>query len=140
MRIANTALKGKKCVQLSLTGMPGIGRRMAMIISKKAGVDPRATMGYLADNEIERIKEELDRISETVPKWMLNRKRDPVTGKDVHVSGADIAVSLREDLNMMRKIRCYKGIRHERGLRVRGQRTKSTGRRGAVVGVSRKKR
>jgi small subunit ribosomal protein S13 len=38
----------------------------------------------------------------------------------------------------MRKIRCYKGIRHETGQKVRGQRTKSTGRTGTTVGVKRK--
>jgi small subunit ribosomal protein S13 len=44
-----------------------------------------------------------------------------------------------EDINLMRKIRCYKGIRHETGQKVRGQRTKSTGRTGLTVGVKRKK-
>ena len=44
-----------------------------------------------------------------------------------------------DDVNMMRKIRCYKGIRHETGQKVRGQRTKSTGRTGKTVGVSKKK-
>jgi small subunit ribosomal protein S13 len=39
----------------------------------------------------------------------------------------------------LKKIRAYRGLRHERGLKVRGQRTKSTGRRGSTVGVSRKK-
>ena len=43
-----------------------------------------------------------------------------------------------EDINLMKKIRSYKGIRHERGQKVRGQRTKSTGRTGTTVGVKRK--
>ncbi|HML26809.1 MAG TPA: 30S ribosomal protein S13, partial [Methanomethylovorans sp.] len=47
--------------------------------------------------------------------------------------------TLREDLNTLKKIRCYRGIRPERGLKVRGQRTKSTGRRGSTIGVSKKK-
>jgi small subunit ribosomal protein S13 len=44
----------------------------------------------------------------------------------------------REDINTMKKIRSYVGIRHERGHKVRGQRTKSTGRKGLTVGVKRK--
>jgi small subunit ribosomal protein S13 len=44
-----------------------------------------------------------------------------------------------EDINILRKIRCYRGIRHETGQKVRGQRTKSTGRTGITVGVKRKK-
>jgi small subunit ribosomal protein S13 len=53
--------------------------------------------------------------------------------------GMDLTLINREDLDLMKKMRSYKGIRHERGLRVRGQRTRSTGRTGAIVGVSRKK-
>ena len=53
--------------------------------------------------------------------------------------GPDLPLKLGEDIDLLRKIRSYRGIRHERGLRVRGQRTKATGRRGLVVGVMRKK-
>jgi len=70
---------------------------------------------------------------------MMNRRKDVETGQDKHVMGMDLAMILREDLDLMKKMRSYKGIRHERGLRVRGQKTRSTGRTGAIVGVSRKK-
>ena len=69
---------------------------------------------------------------------MLNRRGDIETGADIHVMGMDLNMTLREDLDLMKKMRSYKGIRHERGLRVRGQRTRSSGRTGAIVGVSRK--
>jgi ribosomal protein S13 len=46
---------------------------------------------------------------------------------------------LREDLDRMRKIRCHRGLRHYWGVRVRGQHTKTTGRRGKTVGVAKKK-
>jgi small subunit ribosomal protein S13 len=51
----------------------------------------------------------------------------------------DLTMINREDFDLMKKMRSYKDIRHERGLRVRGQRTRSTGRTGAIVGVSRRK-
>jgi small subunit ribosomal protein S13 len=70
---------------------------------------------------------------------MVNRRGDMNTGADKHFMGMDLSMTLREDLDLMKKMRSYKGIRHERGLRVRGQRTRSTGRTGAIVGVSRKK-
>ncbi|HNT73065.1 MAG TPA: 30S ribosomal protein S13, partial [Methanothrix sp.] len=62
------------------------------------------------------------------------------TGEDRHVMGTDLVMALREEMDIIRKTRSYRGIRHERGLRVRGQKTRSTGRRGATVGVSRKKK
>ena len=53
--------------------------------------------------------------------------------------GSDWIVMVREDVDLMKRIRSYKGIRHELGYKVRGQRTRSTGRKGVVVGVARKK-
>ena len=74
-----------------------------------------------------------------MPVWLLNRRKDYSTGKDLHVTGSDLVISLRNDLNRLRKIRSYRGIRHEQGLPVRGQRTRTSFRKGASVGVTHKK-
>jgi small subunit ribosomal protein S13 len=94
----------------------------------------------LPDEKIEEIEEVLKHPHEhNIPSWMLNRRRDYTTGKDIHLVGADLIMILREDLNRLKKIRSYRGIRHELGLPVRGQRTKSSFRKGRTIGVSRKK-
>ncbi len=139
IRIANTDLEGKKSVHYSLTGIKGIGRRMARVIAVKAGVNPYAKMGYLSGEEVERLRSVVDNIERNFPEWMLNRQNDFYTGENKHMFGTDLLLSLREDLNLMKKIRSYKGIRHETGQKVRGQRTRSTGRTGSIVGVTRKK-
>ncbi|MHC1686474.1 MAG: 30S ribosomal protein S13 [Methanothrix sp.] len=141
VRILNTDLAGKKQVHMALTGIKGVGRRCARIFTDKAGVDPHATLGLLPDAEIDKLKNVIEEgaASKILPIWMLNRRGDIETGADVHVMGMDLNMTLREDLDLMKKMRSYKGIRHERGLRVRGQRTRSSGRTGAIVGVSRKK-
>jgi small subunit ribosomal protein S13 len=69
---------------------------------------------------------------------MLNRQNDIDSGADIQVYGPELAMNVREDINLMKKIRCYKGIRHETGQKVRGQRTKSNGRTGLTVGVTKK--
>lgn len=51
----------------------------------------------------------------------------------------NLETKLREDLEILKKIRAHRGLRHYWGLRVRGQHTKTTGRRGRTVGVSKKK-
>ncbi len=140
VRVANTDLEGKKSVQYSLTGIKGINRRSARIISDLSGVDPTATIGYLEDEQIEALKKTVDNIESILPTWMLNRRKDPLTGDDKHIFGTDVLLVKREDLNTLKKTRSYKGIRHERGHKVRGQRTRSTGRRGLSVGVKRKSR
>ena len=140
VRVLNTDLAGKKQVQMALTGIKGVGRRCARIFTDRAGVDPRATLGLLPDAEIDKLKKVVEEEATGIlPVWMVNRRGDMETGADKHIMGMDLSMTLREDLDLMKKMRSYKGIRHERGLRVRGQRTRSTGRTGAIVGVSRKK-
>lgn len=69
----------------------------------------------------------------------LNRQRDIVDGKDYQVLANGVDSKLRDDLERLKKIRAHRGLRHYWGLRVRGQHTKTTGRRGRTVGVSKKK-
>lgn len=70
---------------------------------------------------------------------VLNRQRDIVTGTNSHAISSAVDSKLREDLERLKKIRAHRGLRHYWGLRVRGQHTKTTGRRGRTVGVSKKK-
>jgi len=139
VRIANTDLDGHKSVQYALTGLKGIGIRTAKILADSARVDPTATIGSLEDVKIEKLKQAIEKFNNIIPSWMLNRRRDLTTGEDKHIIGVDLVLAVDEDINIMKKTRSYTGIRHERGLRVRGQRTRSTGRTGATVGVSRKR-
>jgi small subunit ribosomal protein S13 len=137
VRIANTDLEGKRSVTYALTGIKGISRRIAKILSVNAGLDPYATLGYLKDAEIEKLQSSVDSITMIIPPWMADKQNDITSGEDRHLIGTDVLLGLNEDLNLMKKMRSYKGVRHERGLRVRGQRTRSTGRKGRTVGVTR---
>ena len=74
-----------------------------------------------------------------VPDWMLNRKKDIKDGKFSQAVSNTLDMKLRDDLERMKKIRAHRGLRHYWGLRVRGQHTKTTGRKGRTVGVSKKK-
>jgi small subunit ribosomal protein S13 len=139
VRIENADLDGTKPVQIALTGLPGIGMHTSVTIAKMAEVDPRATIGLLEEDSVNRIREVLSSYIERVPSWMLNRQKDYYAGEAKQLLGSDLSMAIDDDVNRMRKIRCYRGIRHETGQKDRGQRTKSTGRRGTTVGVSRKK-
>lgn len=77
--------------------------------------------------------------SSSFPSWLLNRRKDVETGENSHLSGVALDLKKREDINRLRKIKSYKGFRHELGLPVRGQRTRSSFRRNKTVGVSKKK-
>ncbi|MCE5297930.1 MAG: 30S ribosomal protein S13 [Methanoregulaceae archaeon] len=139
VRVSNTDLDGTKPVHIALTGIRGVGMHTAQIIATLAKVDEKETMGRLKDEEVDRIREVADTYSQRVPSWMMNRPKDVYTGEAKHLLGTDVSTAREEDINLLRKIRCYRGIRHETGQKVRGQRTKSTGRTGLTVGVKKKK-
>jgi small subunit ribosomal protein S13 len=139
VRIMNTDLQGNQPVKYALTGIRGIGLRTSRIIIDSTGIDPSAVIGYLSDEDIQKLDSTINEFEQQLPKWMLNRQFDPITGENKHLLGQDIILTLKEDLNDLKKSRAYRGLRHERGLKVRGQRTKSTGRRGSTIGVRKKK-
>ncbi|MDK2825735.1 MAG: small subunit ribosomal protein [Methanolobus sp.] len=139
VRIMNTDLQGSQPVMYALTGIRGIGLRTSRIIVDSTGINPKETIGYLSDEDVAKLDDAIANFEKNIPTWMLNRCEDPLTGDDKHLLGQDIIMTLREDLNNLKKVRAYRGLRHERGLKVRGQRTKSTGRRGSTIGVSKKK-
>jgi len=139
VRIANTDIDGNKKVTHGLTSIKGIGMHIASLIIDTTGIDPKIKMGDLTEPQIEKIRNTIDDIENIAPKWMLNHRKDYETGKDMHLTGSEIDMRLRDEINIMKKIRSYRGIRHERGLRARGQRTRSNNRSGLTLGVSKKR-
>jgi small subunit ribosomal protein S13 len=135
VRIGQTDLDGTKTVERSLTGMNGIGRRSARVIAEEAGVDRSATFGRLDDDDIDDVVEAVESFGEVAPDWLTNRRRDYFSGETTHETGNDLDMTRRHDINRMKMIRSYRGVRHQRGQKVRGQRTRSTGRSEGTVGV-----
>lgn len=113
----------------ALTSIPGMGRRIANIVCKKAEVDMSKRAGDLSADEIERIVSIVsDPLKFKIPEWMVNRRRDRVDGKLYHLTSNQIPSKLRDDLEALKKMRSHRGLRHYWGLKVRGQKTGSTGR------------
>ena len=139
VRIANTDINGDKKLVHGLTSIKGIGMHMSSLIANETGIDKNSKMGNLTDTQIEKIQRALENIINSAPSWMLNHRKDYETGEDIHLIGPEIDMRLRDEINIMKKIRSYKGIRHERGLTVRGQRTRANNRKGLTLGVSKKR-
>ena len=139
VRMVNTDINGEQPVLLGLAKINGIGLRAAQTITKLTGINPNQLLGSLEDQQIAFLEEKVMSLVELIPGWMVNRQNDWESGDDMHLVGVDVEIFLKDDINRMKMIRCYKGIRHERGQKVRGQRTKSNGRTGLQVGVIRQK-
>ncbi|KAK4537071.1 hypothetical protein CDCA_CDCA11G3096 [Cyanidium caldarium] len=137
LRVLNTNIDGRQRVPYALTAIKGVGRRFAILVCRKAEVDLRKRAGELTDEEVERLVTIIQNPRQfKVPDWFLNRRKDFRDGKYVQLVSNNLDFKLREDLDRLRKIRAHRGLRHFWGLRVRGQHTKTTGRSGKTVGVS----
>ena len=139
IRFAGTDIEGTQPVTYALTNVKGIGIKLANAIVEKAGIDPATRMGLLSSAEVEKLEEIITNpVKYDIPMWLLNRRKDLETGKDTHLLSSDLVLQTKNDIDQMKKIRSWKGIRHSYGLKVRGQRTKTTGRKGKAIGVKKK--
>lgn len=139
VRIANTDIDGEKKVTFGLTQIKGIGRRMATLIADEAGINREIKCGNLTDSQLEKINEVLGILDKKAPSWMLNHQKDFDTGRNIHLISTEVDLRLRDEINLLKMIRSYRGIRHESGLSVRGQRTRANNRKGLALGVSKKR-
>ncbi len=106
-RIAGVDLPREKRVEIGLTYIFGIGRPSSVRILKEAGVSLDTRVRDLTDDEVSRIREVMDR-TQTVE--------------------GDLRREVALNIKRLVEIGCYRGIRHRRGLPVRGQRTKTNAR------------
>ncbi|MFC7027901.1 30S ribosomal protein S13 [Halomicroarcula sp. GCM10025324] len=136
VRIGQTDLDGTKSVERALTELNGIGHRAARVIAETAGVDRRAVFGKLDDDVIDEVVDAVESYADSVPEWMTNHQKDYFSGESTHETGNDLQLTRRQDINRMKMIDSYRGVRHKRGQKVRGQRTKSTGRTEGTIGVN----
>jgi small subunit ribosomal protein S13 len=120
-RIAGVDIPNEKRVDISLRYIYGIGPKSADVICEKTGIAPQTKTRDLTDSELTRIRELLD--------------------KEFVIEG-DLRREVRQNIQRLIEINCYRGIRHRRGLPVRGQRTKTNARtkRGARRTVAGKRK
>jgi small subunit ribosomal protein S13 len=134
-----TDVAGTLKASYALTEIKGISLSLSNAILKKAGVNPDVRAGFLTEAEIERIEEIIeDPAKYSLPNWLLNRRKDAETGKDTHLITADLVLRTKMDIDQAKEIKSWRGYRHAYGLKVRGQRTKTTGRAGKALGVKKK--
>jgi len=142
IRVANADLNGNLSLERALTKIKGISFQFSHAICSTLKLDSRQKTGYLSDDNIKRIQDLLkDPLKFNIPVWMLNRRKDYETGEDKHILTSDLDFIKDNDIKLMKKIKCYRGSRHAKGLPSRGQKTKSNFRKNkgkGSLGVKRK--
>ena len=137
VRIVGNDIPGEKKLIIGLTQIKGVGFNFATAILDTLKIDPNSNIGYLTDTDVQNIEKLItDPSSSNFPTWFLNRRKDVETGKDIHLLTSDIDFTLRNDIERERITNSWRGYRHLYGLKVRGQRTRCTGRKGGAVGVA----
>lgn len=136
VRVKGKDLDGRKKAVAALADLKGVGYNFAQAVVSGAGIDPKMRFGQLSESQIKDIERVLaDTSSLNVPQWAFNRKRDPESGETKQLVGTDLDLALKSDVERERNIQSWRGVRHGLGLKVRGQRTRTTGRKGKTVGV-----
>jgi len=144
IRIAESDIEGNKKLEHALTKIKGISWSYARAIRKVLGFENKQIAAF-TDEELEKVKDALSTPSKyNIPTWLYNKQKDPISGKNYHLLSSDLRLSNRTDIENLKKIKCYRGVRHIYNYKVRGQRTRSRGanvrgRVGTSVGVIKKK-
>ena len=137
IRILGNDIPGEKKTLIGLTQIRGIGYMFANSILQILKINPDSKIGTLSAEQVSAIEKIIqDPKSENFPTWFLNRRKDIETGDDKHLVTSDIAFNLRNDIEREKGVFSWRGYRHMYGLKVRGQRTRCTGRKGGAVGVA----
>lgn len=142
VRIANTDLNGQRDTITALRKIKGVSYALANAVCIVAGIDKKSKLGSLPNEDIAKLEKAVTSAHESLPTWMLNRRRNIEDNSDKHLVTTDLTFSQESDLRTMKKIKSYKGVRHMFGAPVRGQRTRSNFRRnkGKALGVAKSKK
>jgi small subunit ribosomal protein S13 len=136
VRIAGKDLDGTKKVVAALADIKGVSYSLANAIINALKIDSKMRLGALSDRQISEIQDCLkDPTKVGIPTFMLNHKKAPETGVNTHYIGSDLDFVLKTEIEREKMIASWRGVRHSLGLKVRGQRTRTTGRKGRAVGV-----
>jgi len=140
LRIAGKDIEGSKKVIVAVSEIKGVGYNFAQVMLQALNISPDKRVGFLSDGELREIEEAIANPSKAgIPQWYLNRRKNMDDGSTHHMITSDLDFASSNDIEREKLVMSWRGYRHMFGLRVRGQRTRTTGRRGGAVGVKKVK-
>ena len=138
VRILAKDIEGGMKIYPGLTKIKGVSWSLSNAICKILKVDKNRKIGSLSVDEVKKISEFIK--NPEVPEYLLNRRADLETGKNRQLTGSDLELQKEFDIKKLKKIKCYRGLRHSIGLPLRGQRTRSNFRMNRKKGAGIKKK
>ncbi|MGD0511310.1 MAG: 30S ribosomal protein S13 [Candidatus Micrarchaeaceae archaeon] len=143
VRLAGRDVDGSLNIERSLSKVKGIGQNLAhslaITIEAKLNIPKSTEVGTLSESQVEDVEKIIkDPEGSGIPWYGINRNKDAETGKDIHVVSSELIFNTRQDVSRDISNKTWRGHRHQYGQKVRGQHTRSTGRTGATIGVTKK--
>lgn len=143
IRIAGRDVDGSLNIERALTKVKGIGANMAhalaLQIDSKLNIAKATEIGSLSEKQMADVENVIKNPGNFgIPSYILNRNKDAETGKTTHFVSNDLMFAVRQDIGRDMTNKTWRGHRHQYGQKVRGQHTRSTGRTGVTVGVTKK--
>ncbi len=136
VRIAGKDVPGAKKTIIGVGQVKGIGFNFARALLQVLKINPDSNVGFLTESQVEQIENAMrNPASVNIPSWFLNRRKDMDSGNDFHLITSDVDFNIRNDIEREKGMNSWRGFRHTYGLKVRGQSTRTTGRKGGAVGV-----
>jgi len=140
LRIAGKDIEGGKKVIVAISEIKGVGYNFAQVLTQTLNIDPDRRVGFLTDGELREIEQAIANPTKAgVPPWYLNRRKNMDSGLNQHMITSDLDFAASNDVEREKLVMSWRGYRHMFGLRVRGQCTRTTGRKGGAVGVKKVK-
>lgn len=129
---------------VALRAVKGIGIRLAAILSKivakELNIPEDIPVGRLSEEQVEGVERILrSPVEHGIPSFLLSRRKDIETGKDIHPLGSDLVFTVKQDIDREKDLFSWRGFRHAFGQKVRGQSSRTSGRKGLTVGVTKAK-
>ena len=136
VRIAGKDVDGSKKLVVAISEISGVGFNFAQVLLNTLKIDPNVRVGLLSEKDISKIEDGIrDPVKIGLPAWFLNRQKDLDTGSTKQIITSDWDIMVKNDIEREKGVMSWRGFRHMMGLKVRGQRTRTTGRKGGAVGV-----
>jgi small subunit ribosomal protein S13 len=140
LRIAGKDIDGSKKLIVALSEIKGVGYNFAQVLTQSLNINLNIRVGFLTESEIRDIEQAISNPTKVgVPLWYLNRRKNMDDGSNYHKITSDLDFTASNDIEREKLVMSWRGYRHMFGLRVRGQCTRTTGRKGGAVGVKKVK-
>lgn len=143
IRIAGKDINGNFRMIKALNQVKGIGLNLAnaiaIVAERDLKIDRNSKMGSLSEEQIAKVEEIIKAPNNSgIPLYMLNRRRDVDSNLNMHLVGSDLTIRNKQDIEADIRNQNWRGFRHQYRQKVRGQKTRSTGRTGETIGVMKK--